>query len=158
MATKEAVLALMQDDEFNGLPQLVAMGAEAVPVLVAILRDPAAEPLMRQRAAVALGEIGAPAAAAAPALADALAHADPVQRILAVRALAKVAGAGATASLAPLLHDPDASVAKVAVQCLGAVGGAQAVAALAGVAESGPHDFVREQARDAVRKIEERLA
>lgn len=156
MPTRDEVIGLMQDDEFGRLPALVAMGEAAVPVLVGLLGDPAAEQILRHRAAVALGEIGS--AAAKPALSAALSASDPVLRILAARALARVAGPAATEGLAGLLTDPDASVVKVAAQCLAQVGDARALAALAPVAQAGGSDFVREQAQTAMDEIRGRIA
>jgi HEAT repeat protein len=156
MPTRDEVIGLMRDEEFGRLPALAALGEPAVPVLSAILRDPAVEPMLRHRAAVALGEIGS--AAAVPDLTASLGHPDPVQRIHAARALARIAGPGAGPPIAGLLEGDDPSVAKVAAQMLARVGDARALPALAQAARGGAADLVREQARAAIDEIRSRIA
>jgi HEAT repeat protein len=156
MPTRDEVTGLMQDDEFGRLPSLVALGEAAVPVLADILSDPAVEPILRQRAAVALREIGS--ATAIPELTASLNHPDPVQRILAARALAGIAGAGAAEPIMELLVDADPSVAKVAVQMLAQVDDGRALPALTQAAERGASDFVRAEARAAIDEIRSRIA
>ncbi len=156
MATLEEVLALMQEDEFDGLDTLQQMGQEAVPPLVEILTDTTQPEFLRQRAIVALGEIGDPAAA--PAVQPFTTHANAVFRYMAANALVKMVGPAATDTLNALLSDDDPSVVKTAVRGLAEVGDATALAALAQVQASSPHEFLRADAATAVQRIEERTA
>jgi HEAT repeat protein len=155
MATREEVLALMEADEFEGLTTLRLMGSEIVPILVSILNGPSTPAYLRHRATVVLGEIGAQSAVAD--IKGSLANADPVQRLTAVRALAKISGSEAVTTLIPLLDDPDPSVAKVVVQCLATVGGTSALARLEQVKSATVHDFLRAEAVNAITEIKKRV-
>jgi HEAT repeat protein len=154
MSTREEILALMQGDEFGGLPELLAKREEAVPALLEILADRSLAPFLRHRAAVALGE--SRSRVPVPGLEAALADEDPVLRLMAARALAKVAGPEAGSALAALSQDPDLSVAKVALQQLAAVGGEEALAGLERMSAEAPHDFLQTEAEAAVQAIRER--
>ena len=154
MSTREEILALMQGDEFGGLPDLLAKREEAVPALLEILADRSLAPFLRHRAAVALGE--SRSRAAVPGVEAALADEDPVLRLMAARALAKLAGPEASGALAALAEDPDPSVAKVALQGLAAVGGEEAMNALERMRAEAPHDFLQSEAESALLAIRER--
>jgi HEAT repeat protein len=154
MATREEITKLMQGDEFEDLRELLQMGEESVPILIDIMKDTSAPAFLRHRATVALGEVGPPTAA--PDIRATLADADPVQRIMAARALVKTAGTNATDALVPLLSDPDPSVSKVAIQSLAQVGDQRALAALKRIENEGGDDFLRAQAKAAIKNIQER--
>ncbi len=156
MPTREEIIALMQEDEFEGLGTLLQLGEQAVPFLLEILTDPSTPSFLRHRATVVLGEMGSQAAAAhIEALLD---HDEPVQRLMAVRALVKIKGTNAADALGPLLNDPDPSVVKVAIQCLAEIGDVTTIAALERVQAESPHDFLRAQAQAAIKDIQERIA
>lgn len=160
MSTREEILALMQGDEFGGLPELLAKRDEAVPALLEILADRSLAPFLRHRAAVALGESRSVAVAPdiTAGLEAALADEDPVLRLMAARALAKVAGPEAGSALAALSQDPDPSVAKVALQQLAAVGGEEALATVERMRDEAPHDFLQTEAESAAQAIRERAS
>lgn len=150
------VIALMQEDEFDGLITLRQIGPQAVPHLVAILNDPSQPTFLRQRAIVALGEIGS--ADAADDVQTMLNDSNPVIRYMAAIALTKMSGTAATSALIPLLTDADPSVVKVAIQCLTEVGDTQTLAQLETVKAASPHNFLRTEAETAIKQIEERHA
>jgi HEAT repeat protein len=156
MSTREEILALMQGDEFGGLPDLLAKREEAVPALLEILADRSLASFLRHRAAVALGE--SRSRAAVPGIEAALADEDPVLRLMAARALAKLAGPDASGALAALTEDPDPSVAKVALQGLAAVGNEEALAVLEKMRAEAPHDFLQTEAESAILAIRERTS
>lgn len=91
---------------------LGAVGAEAVPVLVAALSD--GNPAVRARAAEALGLIGE--AGAAQELVSALADADPDVRLEALIALGQIPGSTAEAGVGSLVDSDDARLAQVALR------------------------------------------
>jgi len=146
----------MQEDEFSGLGRLIEMGEEAVTLLTDILKDPSAPKYLRYRAAIALGEIGAPASA--DAIQETLEDDDPVQKQLSIRALAKIQGKEATSVLIALLDDPDFSVAKVAMQLLSEVGDETALAALEHQKTENPEPLLRSQAEASIQDIQRRIA
>jgi len=95
---------------------------EAVPALVAALKDPDAE--VRRDAAFALGEIGPGAKEAVPALIAALKDPDGGVRRIAIGVLGMI-GLGAKEAVPALiaaLKDPDAGVRGSAAQALGWIG------------------------------------
>ena len=81
----------------------------------------------RQRAAAALGSLGAAASPAVPTLAQALADEDAPLRRAAADALGKIgpAAGAAVPALTKALGDPDASVRQSAAQALAAIRGQQ---------------------------------
>lgn len=156
MATREEIVALMQGDEFDGLITLIQMGDEAVPILLDIMKDSSSPAFMRYRATSTLGEIRSPVAA--PDIRAALGDADPVQRLMAARALVKIEGESATEALTPLLRDADPSVSIVAMQGLAQVGDHSAVAALEKLGTEVTDDHLRNEAKATIKKIQDRIA
>ncbi len=126
---------------------------EAVPVLVAILKDPANSDFVRTRAAEALGQIGP---SAVPALGEALTHADAGVRWRAVRALREIGpdAQAASPALAELLKDPESFVRKLAAEALGKIG-PQAGAAVPALVEAlrDQDALVRQHVAEALGKI-----
>jgi HEAT repeat protein len=156
MATREEVTALMQGDEFDRLIDILRMGEEAVPILLDIMKDSSAPAFMRHRATATLGEIRSPTAA--PDIRAALNDDDPVERIMAARALVQIEGPDAAAALTPLLQDADPSVSIVAMQGLAQVGDQTALAALENLGTDSPDAAVRSEAQAAIIKIQDRDA
>lgn len=154
MANRKEILALMQGDEFDGLGQLIQLGEEAVPVLLAILRDRKQPPYLRHRAVAVLGEIGVEAAG--DEVEATLLDEDPVLRLGAIRALSKIRGASAAPALENLLKDEDTSVAKVAIQSLAEVGGEKSLDALEKLQRQGASEFLRAPMAEAIREIRSR--
>ncbi|HEY1014049.1 MAG TPA: HEAT repeat domain-containing protein [Herpetosiphonaceae bacterium] len=96
-----------------------ALGAEAIPDLLIAIDDPAA--LVRERAALLLGELGAQQAL--PQLLRALTDAHPALRHSAATALGRLQAAAAMAPLcAALAHDPALEVRIAAATALGTMG------------------------------------
>jgi HEAT repeat protein len=155
MATREEITALMQGDEFDRLIELLQLGEEAVPILIDIMKDSTAPVFMRHRATAALGEIRSPTAA--PDIEATLTDADPVQRIMSIRALVKIVGDGATGALVSLLEDPDQSVSNAAIQGLAAAGNPTALAALEDFKTRSENDILQTQAKDAIKDIKDRI-
>ncbi|HEX5718431.1 MAG TPA: HEAT repeat domain-containing protein [Thermoanaerobaculia bacterium] len=155
MSDRDEIIQWMQDDEFGGLPEILSRREEAVPILLDILADRSMPPYMRHRAAVALGETRS--RTAVPGLEAAIADEDPVLRLMAARALVKLAGADAVGALLTLAHDPDVSVAKVAVQGLGKVGEGTALAGLERLRAEAGHQLLHNEAEAAIRAIRERI-
>ena len=98
----------------------VAAADQAVPVLQQVLQKDA-QAAVRGVAAVRLGKLGPPAAAAAPALADALADSDEGVRRKAADALAALGAAAVTPAVGKL-EAADAGVRRLAVFVLGKLG------------------------------------
>jgi HEAT repeat protein len=99
--------------------------AEAVPGLLAALGDANAD--VREAAAAALGEIGAPAV---PGLLAALRDADADVREAAAKALGEIGDAAAVPGLLAALGDAEANVREAAAKALGQIGDAAAVPGL----------------------------
>ena len=156
MPTRDEILTLMKGDEFPRLQQLVQMGQSAVPVLLDLLNQPSTPAYLRHRAIAALGEMGS--SSAIPDLKAALGHGDPVHRLMAARALAKISPPEAASHLLPLLDDADTSVSLTAVQLLGDVGDRESLTRLASVRDSHDEPSIREGAAAAIREIQSRLA
>jgi HEAT repeat protein len=156
MPTREEVVALMQEDEYSGLTEIIQLGAEVVPVLHSILNDPTSPTFLRYRATVALGEIGEETSA--DDIQATLASDDPVQKQMSLRALTKIQGKDAVPALIEMLSDPDPTVVKVAMQGLSEVGGETALAILERHASENPSEFLRAQAETSVEDIRTRLA
>lgn len=146
---------MLQGDEFEALDDLVALGSQIVPTLIAILTSHP-ELFMRARASIVLGQIGDEQAV--PALTEALRADEPLQRLTSAQALAEISGSEATAPLIELLDDPDPSVCRVAIECLADVGSTEALAAIARVQDETSHDFIQTLAASAISSIEERHA
>jgi HEAT repeat protein len=155
MPTREEIIALMQEDEFGGLDDLVRFGSTAVPILCAILDDAASPAFLRYRATVALGEIGE--RSAVETIRATLTLDNPVQKQMSLRSLAKIIGKDAVATLIAYADDPDPTVAKVALQGLADVGDHSTVAFLERHKAENPHKFLRDQADDTLKSIRERL-
>lgn len=155
MPTREEIIALMQEDEFSGLIDLVRMGHEAIPILCDILEDATLPAFLRYRATVALGEIGE--RGAVDAIRTTLALHDPVQKQMSLRALAKILGQDAIPTLVIYADDPDATVAKVALQGLSDVGDRTILALLERHKAENQHDFLRIQADETLKTLRDRL-
>lgn len=156
MPTREEVVALMQEDEFSGLAELIQMGVTAVPILRSILNDPTSPVFLRYRATVALGEIGE--RESVNDLQDTLTSNDPVQKQMSLRALTKILGKEAAPYLISSMDDPDPTVAKVAMQGLSEVGDRTALAILEHHKTENPIEFLREQAEASIHEIQKRTA
>jgi HEAT repeat protein len=155
MPTREEIIALMQEDEFSGLDDLVRFGSTAVPILCAILEDAASPAFLRYRATVALGEIGD--RSAVETIRSTLTVDNPVQKQMSLRALLKILGPEAAPTLVMYANDPDPTVAKVALQGLSDVGDRSALALLERHKAENPHEFLRDQADESLKAIRERL-
>lgn len=155
MPTREEIVALMQEDEFSGLRELIRIGANAVLFLRSILNDPSSPPYLQYRATVALGEIRDRSAVGD--IQAALASTDPVQKQMSARALAKILGNEAIPILITLIDDADPTVGKVAMQELSKVGDQTTLAILERHQTENPSEILRAQAGVAVKDIRERL-
>jgi HEAT repeat protein len=155
MQLKDKIHSFLRGEEFDHLDDLVALGGEAVPILLDVARQSPDE-MSRARAVEALGRIGD--RRALPVIEDCLRSGSSLEKLTAVRALARTAGADSVATLAPLLDDPDLSLVKVVVRSLAEVGDAAALAALERVKEQPAHDFLRKEAVAAIDTIKDRIA
>ena len=156
MTTLGEIRAMMRSDEFEGLADILALGDEAVAPLLRLAGSSSEPSIIRQRAIVALGEMGAQAAVAP--LRSLLRDQDRVLRVMAIRALVKILGESAAPDLTAMLSDDEPSVAIAAARALGQVvsagrGEAGAVLdALAGLPDDAHPSLVRaaEEARAAI--------
>lgn len=155
MTKREEIIALLKEDEFEGLGQLYQMAEVAGPILLDILTSPSTSDFLRQRATVALGEIKMKGAA--NAIEQLLHHEDPVQRILAIIALTKIKGVKASPALIPLLNDPDVSVCKTTIMNLADIGNESALPHLQRIQEGHEESFLRETAEKAIQQIRTHL-
>jgi HEAT repeat protein len=115
-------------EEANERPAVLSGDPEALPVLVDLLRD--SDWVVRQEAALGLGNLGPAAAPAVPALAAALKDGDAGVRLSAAHALAWIgpAAGDAVPALTEALDDPVPGVQSAAAVALGKIGpGARAV-------------------------------
>ena len=155
MQIQDKIHSWLRGEEFDHLDDLVALGAEAVPILLDVARQSPDE-MLRARAVEALGRIGDKRAL--PAIEEALRSESSLERLTAVRALARTAGSDSVVLLTPLLDDPDPSLVKIVVRSLAEVGDAVALAALERVKEQPAHDFLRDEAVAAIDTIKDRIA
>lgn len=146
----EDVKELLQDEEFNRLPDLVNLGSEAIPVLTDVLTsDP--DPLMRQRAAIALGSMDASAAGAS--LVSALNDPSAPVAIAAIDAVTRLQYGPAIAGLRQLAEHEDASLRTHAVGALGVLGEEKDETLLQDVIAHDTSDAVRDAASRALRTL-----
>ena len=130
----------------------------AVPELLALLHDSAEPEMLRATTAESLGALGADAAGPdlkAVLLDDKL---DPEFRQAAARALRALGHPDAAPALLDALsktHDP--TLMLVLLDALGDVGGESSLGPLRKLEEHAQEDFIRQAARDAREKAEERL-
>jgi len=107
-------------------------------------------PGVEERAAEALREIGEPAV---EPLIKALGDSDEYVRKKAAEALGKIGDARAVKPLIKALGDSDMGVRENAAWALGEIGDARAVDALSELVVHDKNKYVREAARDALRKL-----
>lgn len=135
-----------------------ALPADPVELAVATLQPALADSsaAVRTQAALALGRIGAPAAAATPALRELLKDADETVRCHAAKALGQVGGSdGATVTaLVELLQDPSPPVKTSAAHALGALqeAAAPALSALVPLLQD-REEAVRTAAAEAIARV-----
>jgi HEAT repeat protein len=156
MATREEIRALMEGDEFHGLTELLDLGEAAADHLAGLARDKSRPAYIRQRALIALGEMGADQGEAA--MIENLTDDHPVQRLTAARALTQVKGIAASPHLEGLLTDDDVSVRKVALRCLGETGDPSVLPALEKMADEESEAFLKTEALQAADRIHRRGA
>jgi HEAT repeat protein len=142
---QDAVAAVTADPDMA-----VRVGRRAVDALIAKLPDPV--PLVRQRAAEALGLLK-DRSAVAP-LVRALLDADRCVRAQAAESLGQIRSVRALAPLTAALADPEADVRLKAVTALGALGDPEATAALGRRLSADPDDDVRLVAVQALVRLE----
>jgi HEAT repeat protein len=148
--------ALLQGEEFNDLEEIVGMPEDrVVPALTAMLADE--DPLIRQRAAIALGRIGSDRAA--PALRERL-HDPSVPVVLsAIRALGGgMEDAESASEISELLRSEDASIRGVAAEALGDMALPEAEEALTRLLSAEDEEFVRDKAAASLRRLLRRAA
>ncbi|MFQ5828840.1 MAG: HEAT repeat domain-containing protein [Candidatus Methylomirabilia bacterium] len=127
---------------------------EAAAAELARILSQAADPIVRSRAAAALGQVGS--VQAATALTTALSDQAPAVRIQAVRALRRVEGERAIQALrGVLIGDRDARVRRVAARALGALSSEDARWALE-AASSDPGESVRREVARALARWQNR--
>jgi HEAT repeat protein len=147
---EDDVKELLQDEEFQRLPDVVNLGSDAVPVLTDVLTsDP--DPLMRQRAAIALGRMDAPAAG--DALEAALNDASAPVAIAAIDAVMLLDHRPAIGNLRRLAKHEDVSVRGHAVKAIGTLGDEDDEALLHELVTNDRSDMVRDAASRAVRNL-----
>lgn len=142
---------LICGEEYEGLSELVKLGEKATPKLVEILSRHS-DLLMRKRAAIALGRIR-DKAAVRPLL-DSLTDKNPTVVISVIDALVILGGKKASQNITPSLKNTDPSVRMHAVRALGMLRDNKSVPYLEELSEKDEHDFVRREASEALRKIE----
>ena len=120
-----AVSALVKIDPKN--PAIKPTLSETVAALIDLLREP--EGALREWAVLTIGQIGADAAAAVPALTARLTESDPSVRVAAAETLARL-GKSAVPALIKALKDESPEIRSAAVDLLGRIG-ADAVPELA---------------------------
>ena len=141
---------LMSEDEFSGLGELVKLGKKATSMLVEILSKHS-DPLMRKRAAIALGRIQDKAAV--KPLVDSLADKNVTVVISVIDSLAILGEKVASQNIVPLLRNTDPSMRKHAARALGNMGMKEAKADLEELSEKDEYDFVRKECSEALKKL-----
>lgn len=152
-AQRTRLIKLMQDDEFLGLPKVLAMGGKAIPILQSLLSDSEQPYHIRHRALICLGEIADPAGY--DIAAGFLNHSDPVFRIAATRAITRIDAGKAATLLADNLEDDDASVCNTKLHCLAETGHHCARHALEHFHEKTEDTFLRSAAKKSLQRLKE---
>lgn len=150
-AIDEKVQNLMSSEEYDGLSKLIGLGEKVTPKLVEILSKDS-DSLMRKRAAIALG--GIRDKSAAKPLVGALTDKDPTVVISVIDALAMLGEKDLSQNITPLLWNTDPSVRRHAAKALGTLGDKESAPHLEEVSAKDGYDFVRKEASQALRKIE----
>ncbi|MHA1950044.1 MAG: HEAT repeat domain-containing protein [Candidatus Thorarchaeota archaeon] len=140
----------LQGREFEELPKLVKLGTKAVPMLTDILRDKKAG-YLRQRAAIALGQIGPNEAI--KVLGEVVKEETPALQVAVVRALGEIGGNEAEDTLLRLLNHKDTSLRKWVIRTLGKVGGTESQKALRDRLDIEPEDFLRKEIRKSITRV-----
>jgi vesicle coat complex subunit len=152
--TVHTLIAILRDprrsraQHEDAVRQLRRHKADAIPLLVDLLRDP--DRAVQGRAVTALGNCGG---AAIKALRAALTDADPAVRRLAALALGHTHHSRAVRPLVPVLADDDPAVRRAAAVALGWLANDYAVEALQTAAQVDDSAPVREAAQAALDKI-----
>jgi HEAT repeat protein len=150
---KSKIGELLEDEEFHALDQLVKLGKEAVPELNRILsRDN--DVLRRQRAAIALGRIGDPAAEAE--LVKALKDKEAPVVLSCLDALVRLRATDAIKDVARLLKSSDVSVRHHAVKAIGGLGSDREIPILEKVIAEEESEYVRVQASKSLAVLQPR--
>jgi HEAT repeat protein len=148
---QQSLIEKMQDEEFQSLDEIIRMGDIVVEPLRRILVEEK-DPMIRQRAAVALGRIGA--AESVQELRESLR--DPVAPVVisALNALAAIQAQGTEPDVERLLSSADVSVRMTAAKTLGSLGDPSAINALESVvSREGENPDVVTVAAQALRQL-----
>ncbi len=143
---------LLLGEEFEGLTKILQLGESAVPKLIETLREEK-DPVVRRRAAIALGQLRA-RKAVRPLLAL-LKDEDPVFRYTAADALGEIGSRSAVEPLSEHLGDADASVRRSILGALGKLRDKKSLERLKRVVKEEKIDFVKKKAEEALRAVEE---
>jgi len=141
---------LLSAEEFNDLDEIVKLGEKATRGLVNILSKES-DPLMRKRAAIALGRIRDKKAI--EPLVNRLMDKDPTVLISIIDALALMGQKSYSDKIIPFLDNPDASVRGHAAKALGVIKARNAKKAIEGLLRKEEYEFVRKEANDALKKL-----
>jgi HEAT repeat protein len=153
--TVKQVRAMMLDEEFGQLNEIVSLGSEATRALTQILQDDS-DPLMRQRAAIALGRMSDPQCE--DAMVDALEDRDAPVVIAAIDGLVRMGSRKAAPGLRELRRRRDVSLKARVVNAVGALGSDEDVKWLRSVLARDQSSVVREAASAALTALTEREA
>jgi hypothetical protein len=158
----QALVAYLNCEDFDcvdALEVIKEFGPGLAPILVELVQNgppPGVaelnERLARERAVIALGELGA--TEAIDALIDVLGEPDPVLRAKTVTALGQIGGDEALEALLPMLKDPDQLVREMTASALGRLGDPEAIPALQAAAQVEQKDHVRHAMNEAIEILE----
>jgi hypothetical protein len=158
----QALIAFLICEDFDCVDTLAVikeLGPGLAPILVELVQNgppPGVselnERLARERAVIALGELGA--AEAIDPLIDILAEPDPVLRAKTVTALGQIGGDEALEALLPMLKDSDQLVREMTASALGRLGDPEAIPALQAAAQVEQKDHVRHAMNEAIEILE----
>ena len=141
---------LMSSEEFDGLDELVKLGRKATPQLIDVLTNHS-DPLMRKRAAIALGRIRD--RTATEPLVKGLADKDPTVVLSAIEALGSLRVKKTSKEIIPLLKNPDPSIRLYAAKALGDLRPRDAKTPLEELLMEEELEFVRKAGADALQDI-----
>jgi HEAT repeat protein len=141
---------LMSSEEYDGLGELVQLKKKATPTLVKILSR-SRDPLMRKRAAIALGRIKDKTTL--KPLVNSLTEKNPVVLISIIEALANVGDRRISKNIIPFLKNKDSSVRCYAARTLGMWKDKNSRAYLQELLDREKLEFIRKEVFKSIEKI-----
>ena len=148
---EEKIEDLMSGDEYGGLNELVRLGKDATPILVSILQTHS-DPLMRKRAAIALGRIQD--TLAINPLTEYLGDKDPTVFISVIDALSRSKDKMLSKNITPLIESEDPSLRRYAIKALGELGDENSKKMLEELITKEDQEFIIKEISKTLKKLE----